>query len=269
MTGHARQTDLPELSCLLTGADHVDVKTTESRVTLREFVAGALGWQPGWMRALFRARAVLARLLRLRHPDLPVGPRLRPEEIRFTPGATVWFFTVTAAAEDRFIVLEATDTHLTGYLAVVTEPVATGRNRFHAITAVRYHRWTGPLYFNLVRPFHHLVVRSMVAAGGAREPVGTRGPLSDQFGCAPGTRRSALEELGQHWREDVVGNPVPLTGQASVVDRLRIRKSSHEGPAVPNTDPRLRCRVTGRTALSVAVRLAGHGSAVPLVLAGG
>lgn len=165
MTRYPGQIDLPELSSLLTSANHVDVKTTEARVTLREFVAGALGWQPAWIRALFRARTVLARLLRLRNSDVPAGARLRPQEIRFTPGATVWFFTVTAAAEDRFILLEAADTHLTGYLAVVTEPLATGRNRFHAITAVRYHRWTGPLYFNLIRPFHHLVVRSMVAAG--------------------------------------------------------------------------------------------------------
>ncbi len=166
MPGHARQTDIPELNSLLTSADHVDVKTTEARVTLREFVASALGWQPAWIRALFRARAVLARLLRLRNSDLPAGPRLRPEEIRFTPGSTVWFFTVAAAAEDRLLMLEAADTHLTGYLAVVTEPLAAGWNRFHVITAVRYHRWTGPLYFNLIRPFHHLVVRSMVEAGG-------------------------------------------------------------------------------------------------------
>jgi hypothetical protein len=27
--------------------------------------------------------------------------------------------------------------------------------------------------------------------------------------------RSALEEVGQHWREDVVGDPVPRTGQAA------------------------------------------------------
>lgn len=159
------QIAVPELAALLDGADHVDVKTTEAGVTLREFAAGALGWQPGWMRVLFRARGVLARLLRLRHSDLPAAPRVRPEEIPFSPGGTVWFCTVAAAAEHRYLVLEAADTHLTAYLALVADAAGAGRSRFHAITIVRYHRWTGPLYFNLIRPFHHLVVRSMVEAG--------------------------------------------------------------------------------------------------------
>ena len=161
----------PELNPLLTGADHIDVKSTEADVSLREFVSGALGWQPGWMRRLFRAmlvraRVVFARLLRLRNPEIPTAPRLlRPEEIPFSPGAKVWFFTVVGAAEDRYILLEAADTHLTGYLAVVAEPLVNGRTRFHNVTIVKYHRWTGPLYFNVIRPFHHLVVRSMVNAG--------------------------------------------------------------------------------------------------------
>ena len=154
----------PELNPLLTGADHVDVKITEADMTLREFVSAALGYQPGWMKVLFGARVVFAGLLRLRDPQLPTGPRLRPEEIPFSPGGKVRFFTVVGAAEDRYIVLEAADTHLTGYLAVVAEPLAQGRTRFHNITIVKYHRWTGPLYFNVIRPFHHLVVRSMVNA---------------------------------------------------------------------------------------------------------
>ena len=113
----------PELNPLLAGADHVDVKSTEADLTLREFVSSALGWQPGWIRMLFRARVVFARLLRLRDPQLPTAPRLRPEEIPFSPGGKVRFFTVVGAAEDRYIVLEAADTHLTGYLAVVAEPL--------------------------------------------------------------------------------------------------------------------------------------------------
>jgi hypothetical protein len=62
-------------------------------------------------------------------------------------------------------VLETADTHLTGYLAVVIEPLAHGRTTFHNITIVKYHRWAGPLYFNVIRPFHHLVVRSVINAG--------------------------------------------------------------------------------------------------------
>jgi len=152
--------DVPELQGLLADADHVDVKTVESPAALPEFVAAAMSWQPFWMKGLFAARAVFARLLRLNDPDVPPASKLRPEDIPFTPGGKVHFFTVTAGAEDRYLVMEAADSHLTGYLAVVADP-----GRFRVATIVKYHRWTGPFYFNVIRPFHHLVVRGMAGAG--------------------------------------------------------------------------------------------------------
>ena len=173
-------TDIPALAAVLAGADHVDVKTADVSVdgaasgpSLREFAAGALGFRPGWLVALFAARAVLAALLRLRHA-VPTGSSrpLQPDEIDFTPGARVGFFTVVAAEEGRYLLLQASDTHLTGYLALVVDPPAGETRRYRAITVVRYHRFTGPLYFSVVRPFHHLVVAGMVRAGAGRQESG-------------------------------------------------------------------------------------------------
>lgn len=155
----------PELTSLLSGADHIDVKTAESDASLREFVAGTLSWEPGWVRTLIRARSVLARLLRLRNPDIPLGESLRPEDISFTPGDKIGFSPVVAAAEGRYIVVGGTDTHLTVSLAILTAPSADGPAWFEVVTVVKYHRWTGPLYFNIIRPFHHLVVTGMTNAG--------------------------------------------------------------------------------------------------------
>jgi hypothetical protein len=155
---------VPELAALLADADHIDVRGTESEATLREFVAGAIGWRPAWMRALFRARAVLARVLRLRDPDVPLGTPPSPAEVSFTPGDPVAFFTVTDAAEDRYLALAATDTHLTARLIFTTTP-GGDRSRYELTTVVTYHHWTGPLYFNVIRPFHHLIVAGMTRAG--------------------------------------------------------------------------------------------------------
>jgi len=171
MTTDDLPTDIPALTAVLDGADHVDVKTVEQAgdngtgPSLREFVAGSLGYRPGWLVALFAARAVVALLLRLRHPT-PTGSSrpLRPADIDFTPGARVGFFTVAAGEEDRFLLLQAADTHLTGYLALVLDRPDADHQRYRAITVVRYHRFTGPLYFNVIRPFHHLVVAGMVRA---------------------------------------------------------------------------------------------------------
>jgi len=43
--------------------------------------------------------------------------------------------------------------------------VANGLIRYYIVTIVHYLHWTGPVYFNLIRPFHHLVVARMARAG--------------------------------------------------------------------------------------------------------
>ncbi|WP_067897766.1 DUF6463 family protein [Actinomadura chibensis] len=171
---------VPELRGLLADADHVDVREAESGASLREFVAGAMGRNPAWMRGLFRARGVLGRVLRLREPDIPIRAVRRPEELSFAPGDRVAFFTVRDASEDRFVVLEASDNHLSCWLAMAREPAADGRARFEMATIVKYHRWTGPVYFAVIRPFHHLIVAGM-ARSGARGPSAARAGGVDRW----------------------------------------------------------------------------------------
>ncbi|MBC7815075.1 MAG: DUF2867 domain-containing protein, partial [Burkholderiales bacterium] len=57
------------------------------------------------------------------------------------------------------------DSHLSAMLGVAVEPLSGDQKRFHVVTVVYYHNWAGPLYFNVIRPFHHLVVSSMARAG--------------------------------------------------------------------------------------------------------
>ncbi|GAA3132800.1 DUF2867 domain-containing protein [Planomonospora alba] len=152
----------PELRAYTEGADHVDVKTVEGEVTLREFLAGFVSYEPGWIRFLYRVRAGFVRLLGMRQEELPSARGTRPRDVPFTPGEKLGFFTVAAAEEDRYFVAGSTESHLTAWLAVVAEP-----GRFHVVTIVKYHRWTGPVYFNVIRPFHHLVVSGMARAGAA------------------------------------------------------------------------------------------------------
>jgi hypothetical protein len=191
----ARTFGIPELTAVIDGADHVDVKTVTASLSLREFVAATLRFRPRWLVGLFAIRAAFAWLLRLRHP-VPTRVDRRPtaERISFAPGAAAGFFTVTAGQEDTFLLMHASDTHLTGYLAFVVDPAdltsaapgsgANARRTFHAVTVVRYHRWTGPVYFAVVRPFHHLVVGAMVrsAARTGRSPgvPGGSGDVSRQ-----------------------------------------------------------------------------------------
>ncbi|HKN51116.1 MAG TPA: DUF2867 domain-containing protein [Amycolatopsis sp.] len=137
-------------------------------MSLREFVAGALGWSPGWLKILFGARYLLARALRLDTAGIPRSPRVRAEDVGFAPGDRLSFFTVRAGDEDRYLVLGVDDNHLNAHLTVVAEPISGTRKRFQLGTIVHYKRRAGRFYFALIKPCHHLVIRGMLHAGVAR-----------------------------------------------------------------------------------------------------
>jgi hypothetical protein len=153
----------PELASVLEGADHVDVKVVEGTSSLREFIVGMISYQPAWVTFLYGVRAVFVRFLGMRQEGIPQAPHFRPEDLPMTPGKKVAFFTVSMTQEDRYWVAQVDDTHLSAALCVVMQPGTP--NRFHVITVVHYHQWTGPIYFNVIRPFHHLVVGRMAQAG--------------------------------------------------------------------------------------------------------
>jgi hypothetical protein len=162
--------ELPSVSLdvlrpFLEKADHVDVKTIESDVSLREFVAGAFAYQPNWVTFLYGVRAVVVRLLGMKQEGIPRALKLSPERVPFAPGQAMSFFTVADASEGEYWLASIDDQHLKAALGVTVEPLGNGRRRFHVLTIVHYHNWAGPVYFNLIRPFHHLVVSGMASAG--------------------------------------------------------------------------------------------------------
>jgi len=159
--------EIPDIAQLLKGSNYIDIKTAEGQTSLRRFIAGMLSFYPGWIVFLYRIRAVLVKLLGLyKHPAPGALPELSPEDVSFVVDETVTFFTVRAAKENHYWVGETPeDKHLSAYFCVAVEPLGDPRKRFHVATIVHYKHWTGPVYFNLIRPFHHLVVGRMMRAG--------------------------------------------------------------------------------------------------------
>jgi hypothetical protein len=156
---------LPQIAALLQQADHVDVKTIESTVSLREFLAAMLSYQPGWVTFLYGVRAVFVRFLGMKQDGMPRPQRLAPEDIAFSPGSDAYFFKVKSAEEDAFFIAEISEKHLDAKLGVIVEPLRDNLKRFHILTVVHYNNWAGPVYFNVIRPFHHVVVKDMAQAG--------------------------------------------------------------------------------------------------------
>ena len=158
---------IPQIAQLLKGSNYIDVKSIEGQTSLRQFIASMLSYYPGWIVFLYRIRAILVKLLGLvEHPAPEALPKLAPQDVSFVVGEAVTFFTVRLAEEKHYWVGETPeDKHLSAYFAVVVEPMEGYRKRFHVATIVYYRHWTGPVYFNLIRPFHHLVVARMMRAG--------------------------------------------------------------------------------------------------------
>ena len=147
-----------ELHEWLGAADHVDVKTVTSDVPLRAFTAGLLGYQPAWVTALYGVRRVFVRLLGMKQGGIPKAPSYTAETLPVTPGEKAGFFAVHRASEVSWS-CGIDDSHLWAGLAVVRDGA-----QLHVVTVVRYKNWAGPVYFNVIRPFHHLVVGAMIGA---------------------------------------------------------------------------------------------------------
>lgn len=162
----------PALQELLAKNDHIDVKSFDSEGDMRTFLAGLFSYMPAWLKGLFGVRAVFVRVLGMKQEGSIEARQVRPEEISMTPGDAATFFTVEMAEEDNFYVASAKESHLDAYLAVVAEPGNGDANRYHLITIVNYNNWAGPIYFNVIRPFHHLVVYAMGNSAKRYQPAG-------------------------------------------------------------------------------------------------
>jgi hypothetical protein len=171
--------DDPRFRRFFQGMDYADVKNIIADVGLRQFIAGMLSYHPWWLALLYRVREILVDLLGLVKHDLPdLAAALSAEAISFVPGDRSLFFIVREAEENCCWVAETPpDKHLMAYFGVVAQRLEDGMTRFSVFTTVRYLHWTGPVYFNLIRPFHHLVVAMMmVAAKNAPHSSRTRQP---------------------------------------------------------------------------------------------
>jgi hypothetical protein len=152
-----------ELERYFEKADFTDVKVFEGDTTIRKFIASMLSYYPWWIVQLYRLRKLFVWILGLvKHEEPKELPNLQADDISFTPGDNASFFIVRSAKEDLYWVSETPDDrHLQAYFGVIKEPVSKSINRFYVVTTVFYKHWTGPIYFNLIRPFHHLVVSRM------------------------------------------------------------------------------------------------------------
>lgn len=161
---------IPCMAKLLPGSDHTDVKIVEGTVDLELFIKRMLTYRPTWLRWFYNVRGVIAKMLGLAHEELK--HRGFADDIDLTPGGEATFFTSVEYAEGNYWLGIVQDRHLDAWVGILREPLEDsedGTARFHVLTVVKHLHWTGPIYFSLIKPFHHLIVKRMALAGVREE----------------------------------------------------------------------------------------------------
>jgi len=146
-------------------ADHIDIKSIDSTSDMKQFIVGAFNYQPGWMTFLYRVRQVFVRFLGMRQDSIPQPLNLSLDTLDLKSGNKIGFFEIEAFQPDNYLIVSIEESHLRATLAVFRESLDDERGRYYGVTIVHYNSWAGPVYFNVIRPFHHVVVRQMLKAG--------------------------------------------------------------------------------------------------------
>ncbi len=145
----------------LKDADHIDVKYYDADLDLKDFIAAFMSYHPWWISLLYKIRKVFVKFLGMSQEDMPDYSGLKPEDISMKPGDMVTFFKVEKALENEYWIAGGSDKHLEAQVGILIEKKENGINRFHIITIVHHRDWSGPFFFNVFRPFHHIVLHAM------------------------------------------------------------------------------------------------------------
>ncbi|SHJ61629.1 Protein of unknown function [Hymenobacter daecheongensis DSM 21074] len=116
-----------------------------------------LGQGPNWVRRLLRLRDWLVRPLGLATFPTQAAPAPEPPLVA---GGQLGPFRVFSV-EPQEVVLGQDDHHL-DFRVSVWVPAGAEPRRAVLSTAVRFHNRLGRVYFALIRPFHHLVVKALL-----------------------------------------------------------------------------------------------------------
>jgi hypothetical protein len=138
---------------ILAGAQFSDafgITTHATALTAREATERMVGRSPRWVEILIRLRDMIVAPL-----GLKTATAARDADVD-----KVGFFPVLSETPQR-MVLGFNDSHLDFRVVIDVAPVDTDQ-RVTATTIVLMHNWVGWTYITIIKPFHRMVVRSML-----------------------------------------------------------------------------------------------------------
>ena len=150
------QTKITEAdNTLLSKIDFSDTFATTNHInTIEDVTNMVFNTTPKWVEALFKVRNSAVKLI-----GLKTGKPSDYSEA-FIVGGYIHFFKIYAIEHNK-VILGANDSHL-NFRAIVINDNTTDYN-IKVTTLVEYNNLKGRIYMAIVKPFHRLVVKRMVA----------------------------------------------------------------------------------------------------------
>lgn len=152
-----RYAELPGVADFMGSVDAMDIQSTRCGCGLESFVKAFLLDRPAWVRSLMRFRNAVMR----RIPGYSDEGADYAQGDVLTVGRKVGPFDVISTDEERSWVAGLQESHLDALL-IITRRNEAGTYRFDVATLVKFHNCFGRLYFWLIKPFHVIVVRSLM-----------------------------------------------------------------------------------------------------------
>lgn len=151
-------------------ADYVDSFRVELPLTedlsVDYLCATVFSATPRWVDWLMVLRNLLVSGFGLR-TEMGNGPPPLTREVRFELGAKDCFFTLIDRSDEELVMAEG-DKHLDFRVSVRKGKGAEGTTVLEVTTVVWYNNWLGPIYFNVVKPFHRMLLRDSMTRATER-----------------------------------------------------------------------------------------------------
>ena len=129
------------------------------QVTIFELTQAFFTASPKWVDKLFQLRNSIVSLVGLKTSSNSLKKSRIPSS--FEVNDRVGFFRILKKTEHEIIFGED-DTHLNFKVSLFQKPSTNVIQKFTCTTIVKYHNWFGKLYFFFVKPFHKLIVPTIM-----------------------------------------------------------------------------------------------------------
>jgi hypothetical protein len=116
---------------------------------------------PVWVRWLFNLRDILVKPFGLKGADGDYNSfhQKFAETVRF---GGIYKQTSIPAKSENETILQLADRHLTAELSCRIENISDNKLKISVITLVHYHNALGKIYFVVIKPFHKIIVKTMI-----------------------------------------------------------------------------------------------------------